>query len=92
MAARKTTTNPTAAEALDEPISFDFEGHTYSVPPAGAWSLDALERFEDGKILTFLRDVLSAEDYRTFKAAHSRVDAMSDFMEALQKALGIAGN
>ncbi|WP_424936670.1 MULTISPECIES: hypothetical protein [Bacteria] len=92
MAARKTTSNPTAAEALNDLISFDYAGHTYKLAPSSAWSTEALERFEDGKIITFLREVLSAADFRAMKAACPQVSDLEGFMTAVQEAIGIAGN
>ncbi|ALX67275.1 hypothetical protein [Microbacterium sp. XT11] len=92
MAARKTATNPTAAEALAQPIPFTFEGQKYSVLPSSEWSLDALEAFEEGRVLTLLREVLDGDGYATFRKTHNRVADLNEFVVAMQKAIGIAGN
>ncbi|AWY05701.1 tail assembly chaperone [Microbacterium phage Gretchen] len=91
MAARKTT-NPIAAEATHSLIEFDYDGESYAVIPTNDWTLDALEAFEDGKVLTLLRHVLAEGGYAKFRRTHNGVEDIQGFMAALQKAQGIAGN
>ncbi|WNT44333.1 tail assembly chaperone [Microbacterium phage Mabodamaca] len=91
MATRKTT-NPIAAEALAADIAFTFEGHEYTVPPSSEWSIDALEAYENGRILAMLRDVLDEDVFAAFRSRHKKVAELNAFMEAIQKAQGISGN
>ncbi|QDF14187.1 tail assembly chaperone [Microbacterium phage GardenState] len=91
MAARKTA-NPIAAEALSLNIAFVFEGREYSAPPTSEWSIDALEAFENGRILAMLRLILSDEDFSAFRSRHNKVAELNAFITAMQKAQGIAGN
>ncbi|WP_336628443.1 MULTISPECIES: hypothetical protein [unclassified Microbacterium] len=91
MAARKTA-NPIAAEAVHALIEFSYDGETYAVTPTNDWTLDALEAFEDGKVLTLLREVLAEDGYSKFRQSHNAVADIQGFMAALQKAQGIAGN
>ena len=92
MAAKKTASNPIAAEAFALPITFNFEGHEYAALPTSEWSLDALDAYENGRILAMLREVLDAENFAALRARHNRVGDLNGFISAMQKAQGIAGN
>lgn len=84
--------NPTAAEALGEKIPFTHNGVDYLLEPSTEWDVDALEAFEAGKIMTFLRMILGEEQYAKFKATKPKAGAVNGFLGGIQKALGIAGN
>lgn len=84
--------NPTAAEALGDKVPFTHEGVDYLLEPAAEWSVDALEAFESGKVMTFLRMILGEEQYAKYKATKPKAGAVSAFLEGIQKALGIKGN
>ncbi len=91
MPARKTA-NPTAAEALAEPIPFEFQGQTYTVPPTSEWDYETLEAFEDQKAVAILRSLLGPEQHAAFKATKPKVADFTAMMEALAGALGLSGN
>lgn len=84
--------NPTAAEALAEKVPFTYNGVDYELDPSTEWDYSALEAFESGKIATFLRIILGDEQHSAFKATKPKVKDTADFVKAVQKALGIAGN
>ena len=84
--------NPTAAEALSERIPFEYDGVSYSLTPSSEWPFEALEEFEAGRIAAFLRVILGEKQYAAFKANKPTLATTSDFVEKLQKALGIEGN
>lgn len=84
--------NPTAAEALSAKIPFTFEGVDYTVDPTSEWSYEAIEAFEEGRISGFLKGVLGDAEHEKFKATKPRISDVNRFVEALQTALGIAGN
>lgn len=90
--AQTTRKSPTAAEALNEPIEFTWRDHKYIVPATAQWPYEALEAFEEGKLSGFLRALLGDEQHAAFKAEKPLVADMTDFIEEMQKALGIAGN
>lgn len=92
MAARTATPNPSAAEALSLNIPFSYGGVDYLVAPTTEWEYSVLEAYEEGRIAGFLKGVLGAEQHDKFKATRPKVTAVRDFVVALQKALGIAGN
>lgn len=92
MAAARRTTNPTAAEALAVDIPFTFAGHDYAVLPSSEWTIDALENFENGRILAFTREVLVGDSFAEFRSRHNKVTELNDFMVSIQKAVGVSGN
>lgn len=85
-------TSATAAEALGERVPLTFEGVDYLVLPSTEWPYEALEAFEQEKIATFLRLILGEEQHDAFKATKPTVAKLREFIPAIQKALGIAGN
>lgn len=90
MATQKT--NGAKAEALGQEIEFEYDGHTYTVPPAREWDLDVLESYESGMIATTVRSVLGEEQYEIFRSTKRTVGDLQDLFEEIQKALGIEGN
>ncbi|QGZ17312.1 tail assembly chaperone [Arthrobacter phage Warda] len=90
MTARKTS--PAAAEALGESIPFTFDGKDFVVAPSSEWSFDALEAYEEGRVLAFLREILDEESFKTLRAMKPKASHLGEFVVALQKAAGIAGN
>ena len=86
------TKSAAAAEALGESIPFTFEGETFSVAPSSEWSFDALEAYESGRILAFLREILAEESWAKLRALKPKAATVGDFVVAVQKAVGIAGN
>ncbi|CCQ44665.1 hypothetical protein ARTSIC4J27_592 [Pseudarthrobacter siccitolerans] len=84
--------NPTAAEALGDKVPFTHNGVDYLLDPASEWDVEALEVFESGKVMTFLRLILGEEQYAKYKATKPKAGAVNGFLEGIQKALGIKGN
>lgn len=83
--------NPTAAEALAEPVEFTYGGINYVVPSTSEWPYAALEAFEDGKLSGFIREILGVDQHEAFKATRPKVSDLSDMISAMQGALGIQG-
>jgi hypothetical protein len=83
---------PAKAEATDQPVSFSYDGKDYTISPSSEWSLDALEAFEDEKVIRFVRLVLGPVQWAAFKSTSPKVQDFNDFMEALGEASGISGN
>ncbi len=84
--------NPTAAEALDSKIPLTYNGVDYLLVTSSDWDYEALEAYEQGKIATFLRIILGEAQHNAFKATKPKVSDVNSFSQAIQKALGIAGN
>lgn len=95
MPARKitdATANAVEAEAVDALVTFDFEGGTYRALPSSEWTWDALEAYETGRITAFVGAILDPASLAAFKATKPKVATVTDFVLAIQKALGIQGN
>jgi hypothetical protein len=80
------------ADALGQKITFEFDGITFDVPSANEWDLDALEAYEDGKIVALIRALLGVEGWAKFRAKKRTVEDLNALFSALQKAMGIEGN
>lgn len=86
------TTAKTASaktEALDAPVSFEYDGETYEIPKTLAWDLDVLEAYEDGRVLACVRALLGDEAWKRYRAKPRTVGDLTDLFEALQGALGL---
>lgn len=75
---------------MSNPISFDHNDVTYTIPPAEDWTVDALEAFEDGKLATLLREILG-EQWAAFKATKPKVSDLAALFASAEKVLN-AGN
>lgn len=89
MTSRKT---PAAAEALGENIPFTFNDEDFVALPSSEWSFDALEAYEEGRVLAFLREILDEDSFQKLRVMKPKAAVLGDFVVALQKATGIAGN
>lgn len=87
-----TDQNSAKSEALGKEIKFEFDGETYTVPPAKEWDLDVLEAYEDGMIAKCVRALLGAEQWSTFREKKRNVGDLNDLFEEIQTALGVEGN
>lgn len=84
---------PAKAEALGARITFEFDGETYDIAPAAEWDVDALEAFEDQKIITCVRLILGAEQWQRFKAKPRTMGDLNGLFTAMQAHLvGPSGN
>lgn len=73
-------------------ITFTHEEQTYSISPASEWSLDAIEAYEDEKIVTLVREILGAKQWKTYKAQKPRTAAdLEALFASIEKALN-SGN
>ena len=76
-------------EALDQSVTFEFDGESYTVAPAASWDLEWVESLEDGKIIAAIRSVLGAAQWTRFKAKKRTAADVGSLFEALQAALGL---
>ncbi|AWY06646.1 tail assembly chaperone [Microbacterium phage Zeta1847] len=90
-AARKLTESAIAAEAVGDRVPFEFRGETFGLLPTSEWSLNALEAFEEGRVVAFLKDILGA-DYAKLRGLDIKVADLEEFVADAKDALGIAGN
>lgn len=95
----KAALDATKAEATGDaqPVSFVFDGETYTIDADAADDLELMEYIEDEKYILALRGYLGAEQWRRFKDGHrnekGRVTAerAGEFLQALTEAIG-SGN
>lgn len=73
------------AEGVDT-IDFEHDGVSYTV--AREINLDVLEALEDDKPLSAARAILGAEQWKKFRAGHSKPSDLSDLFEAYNRAVG----
>lgn len=85
-------TSAAKAEALNEAVTFEYDGETYTVAASKDWDLDVLEQYEEGKVAATVKALLGPEQWATFRSTKRTVGDLSDLFEALQKAIGVSGN
>jgi len=90
--AAKATATAIAAEALGELIPFTFRGLKLELLPTSEWPLDALEAFEEGRVVGFLKIILGADQYGELKGLGLKVPDLEELITDAKDALGIAGN
>ncbi|AVO22270.1 tail assembly chaperone [Streptomyces phage Nesbitt] len=78
-------------DATGTPTPVEFNGETYTVPPADDWDIDVLEAIDDQRITHALKALLGEDQYKTFRTHNRKVTALGDFMNAAQEAVK-AGN
>jgi hypothetical protein len=85
--------NAARAAATHGKITLTHEGKTYTISPAESWSLDTLEAFEDGKVITAARSILGERQWATYKGQKPRDGKQfGELLEAISRAVGIQGN
>ncbi|WP_326792046.1 hypothetical protein OHA79_09600 [Streptomyces sp. NBC_00841] len=82
---------PTKNDATHTDFSVEFNGDTYSVPPADDWDIDVLEAIDEGHMTTAMRALLGADQYATFRAKNRKVRDLGAFFDVAGKVVG-AGN
>lgn len=71
-------------------ITFEFEGDKYTISPTSEWPLEVFEAGEDGLLVTPVRELLGAKQWKFFKAKKQRTLADLDALfDAAQNAGGI---
>lgn len=84
-----TESTPAAkTEAFAGETIFSHDGNEYIVPPANDWSLDSLEAYEDGRMVTFLRELMGAEQWAKFKEKPRKAKDVEELSNALMEATG----
>jgi hypothetical protein len=86
------STTPAKTEAEAGPVEFAFDGETYTIAPAAEWDLDVMERVEDGKVTTAVRELLGPGQWKTFRSKPRKVADMGAMFATIEKALGVEGN
>lgn len=83
---QKQPTSKQRAEALDHPVTFDFDGDSFTVTPSDATSLEFLEALEDEELIKAVRLLLGREQASTlFKGR--KIDELETFFEVMSEAV-----
>lgn len=77
-------------EALENGVTFTFNGDSYTLPPSDDWDVEVMEHFEDGNPVIAVRALLG-EQWGEFKVKNPKVKDITDFADVLGKELG-SGN
>lgn len=73
-------------EAFAKETIFSYDGLEFIVAPASDWSLDALEAFEDQRMISFLRELLGPEQWASFKEKPRTSADVEGLVNALMEA------
>lgn len=80
-------TTPDHPSTDTAPLTVEWRGVTYTLPPAEEWPVEVLEAMEDGKAVTFVRSVLGAGQWVKAKQSMTVTD-LSDLAEEIAQAYG----
>lgn len=94
---RKATTKtaPRAAseaaktEAVEDSVTFEYDGVTYTAPPAIEWDVEVFEAAEDGKIVSAVRALIGPDQWAKFKEKKRTIVNVSELFDAAKAALGV---
>lgn len=82
------------AEALGEPVVFEYEGTRYEIDRENADNLELMEFGEDGKYISAIRGYIGADQWSKWKDAHRdekgrvKADLFEPFLDAVMEAIG----
>lgn len=76
------------AEALEKPVVVEYADESFSILPVDDWPIDAIEAFEDDRVVGFLRDAMVEGDFERLKKGRTVRD-LKLFVELVQEALGL---
>lgn len=77
-----------------EPVSFEYDGETYTIDPANVDNLELFEAVEDEKYLTAARGFVGKDQWNKFKDTHRDAEGrvpmapVEGFLQALMEAVG----
>lgn len=80
-----------AREAIEEgKARIEFRGESYTVPASVEdWSIDALDHYEGGRSVQFVRELLSTEEYERLRKQAKTVRDLEEFAKLVRKAGGM---
>ncbi|GAA2916963.1 hypothetical protein GCM10020221_11260 [Streptomyces thioluteus] len=85
----KPSTAAKKAEAIDEPVSFDYKDHTYTIPTGKQIPMDFLEAVEDDRgEIQIIRTLVGIEQWKAFKATDPTVGDFETFAGLVSTAAG----
>ena len=70
-------------EAENESITFDYDGETYTVPPAKKWPLKVIRAQEENRVIACVEGLLGKEQMAKFEKKERTMGDLDDLMTAL---------
>lgn len=80
------------SESTGTPIAFEHEGQSLAVLAPSEWTVEALEAYEEGKVTTFLRAIMTPAAWAEFKTRAPKVSDLQGLVVSIQAAAGLSGN
>lgn len=79
------------AEASNEGArSFTFNGEVYDIPSPDDWTVDVVEAYEEGKIVSAIKAILGPKQWRKYKDKEKPLASdLKDFVEAMFEEAGV---
>lgn len=78
------------AEALSRPITFEYDGESYTIAPAAEWPLEVLDEFEDGRLTSCVRVLLGDDQWSRFRSKPRTLGDLNNLFDAAQRAAGFS--
>lgn len=79
-----------ANESDDQDRSFEYNGHTYVVSHPDTWTIEVLEAYEEGKVVTVVRKILGEDQYNEFKKREKPLAKdLQEFIQAMFAESGV---
>lgn len=83
------TNDAREAEAKNEAPSFEWRGHTFTLPAEYSdWSLDLIESLEEGKAAGICRGALGGYQWRIVRSMNLNGADLNELMQRITEALG----
>lgn len=84
-----TTKKAVEKEALERDTVFEYEGDTYTIPPAKKWPLEVVEAQEKMRILEFVKNLLGEEQYVTLRSKVKTLGDLDDFVLTMYEEVNV---
>lgn len=76
-----------AREANKDPVTFEYDGDTYTIPHPKLWPLEVLEKQENGRYVGATEELLGAAQWKAFRGKPRTVEDLDDLSNALFEAV-----
>lgn len=78
--------NPLKAEAQSDSVGFEFRGIALTAPMGDAYPLAAIEAYEEGKMVSFVRVMLGSDQMRKLQTELKTLKDLRELAEAMTAA------
>jgi hypothetical protein len=92
MAGKSTAAKAQESEAKDKEIVVEYDGETYTLPPAREWDTETFEHFENMRMVTGVRSALGPDNWKRFlkggDGGKRKIGEVTDMYDAMMTAVG----